>query len=84
VPWVRKPPSEYVHERFLFTTQPCDEPDDPSKLQTLISMLGHDVLCFSTDYPYWDNDMPDSTLRMLEPSARKAVFFDNAARAFRL
>ena len=81
---MRKPPSEYVHERFLFTTQPCDEPDDPSKLQTLISMLGHDVLCFSTDYPYWDNDMPDSTLRMLEPSARKAVFFDNAARAFRL
>jgi predicted TIM-barrel fold metal-dependent hydrolase len=47
-------------------------------------MLGHDVLCFSTDYPHWDNDMPDSTLRMLEPSARKAVFFDNAARAFRL
>lgn len=84
VPWVRKPPSEYVHERFLFTTQPCDEPDDPRELQTLISMLGHDVLCFSTDYPHWDNDMPESTLRMLEPSARKAVFFDNAARAFRL
>jgi hypothetical protein len=37
-------------------------------------MLGHDVLCFSTDYPHWDNDMLDSTLRMLAPSARKAVF----------
>ena len=43
--WVRKPPSEYLHERFLFTTQPCDEPADPKELETLISMLGHDVLC---------------------------------------
>jgi hypothetical protein len=34
--------------------------------------------------PHWDNDMPDNTPQMLEPSARKAVFFDNAARAFRL
>ena len=84
VPWVRKPPSEYLHERFLFTTQPCDEPDNPRELETLISMLGHDVLCFSTDYPHWDNDMPAGTLQMLAPAARKAVFFDNASRALRL
>jgi uncharacterized protein len=84
VPWVRKAPSEYLHERFLFTTQPCDEPDDPRGLETLISMLGHDVLCFSTDYPRWDNDMPGGTLQMLSPTARNAVFFDNAARTLRL
>ena len=47
-------------------------------------MLGHDVLCFSTDYPHWDNDMPAGTLQMLAPAARKAVFFDNASRALRL
>ena len=84
VPWVRRPPSEYLHERFLFTTQPCDEPDNPAELKTLISMLGHDILCFSTDYPHWDNDMPNQTLRMLDRDARKAVFFDNAARVLRL
>lgn len=84
VPWVRKPPSEYLHERFLFTTQPCDEPDDPKDLAALISMLGHDVLCFSTDYPHWDNDMPGNTLRMLAPDVRKAIFHDNAARVLRL
>ena len=82
--WVRKPPSEYLHERFLFTTQPCDEPDDPSELGTLVSMLGHNVLCFSTDYPHRDNDMPAGTLQMLAPAARRAVFFDNAARGLRL
>ena len=43
-------------------------------------MLGEDLLCFSSDYPHWDNDMPASTLQMLSPSARKAVFYDNAAR----
>jgi predicted TIM-barrel fold metal-dependent hydrolase len=84
VPWVRKSPTEYMHERFLFTTQPCDEPDNPRDLETLISLLGHDILCFSSDYPHWDNDMPAATLQMLSPSARKAVFYDNAARALRL
>jgi predicted TIM-barrel fold metal-dependent hydrolase len=84
VSWVRKPPSEYLHERFLFTTQPCDEPEDAKDLATLIAMLGHDVLCFGTDYPHWDNDMPGTTLRMLAPDARKAIFHDNAARVLRL
>src|SRR6185503_1034230 len=43
VPWVRKSPGEYLHERFIFTTQPCDEPDDPKQLATLISLLGSDL-----------------------------------------
>jgi predicted TIM-barrel fold metal-dependent hydrolase len=84
VPWVRKSPTEYLHERFMFTTQPCDEPDNPRDLETLISLLGHDILCFSSDYPHWDNDMPAATLQMLPPTARKAVFYDNAARTLRL
>jgi len=84
VPWVRKSPSEYLHERFLFTTQPLDEPDSPKELEQLITMLGPDVLCFSSDYPHWDNDMPDATLRMLSADARRAVFHDNAARVLRL
>jgi predicted TIM-barrel fold metal-dependent hydrolase len=84
VPWVRTSPSEYLHDRFLFTTQPLDEPDNPRDLEQLIALLGHDVLCFSSDYPHWDNDMPDATLRMLTPAARQAVFHDNAARVLRL
>ena len=84
VPWVRKSPGEYLHERFIFTTQPCDEPDDPKQLATLISLLGSDLLCFSSDYPHWDNDMPGSTLRMLPAEARKSIFYDNAARVLRL
>jgi predicted TIM-barrel fold metal-dependent hydrolase len=47
-------------------------------------MLGHDVICFSTDYPHWDNDMPGTTLRMLSDDARRSVFYDNAARVLRI
>lgn len=84
VPWVRRSPTEYLHERFLFTTQPLDGPDDPRELEQLIAMFGHDVLAFSSDYPHWDNDMPEMTLRMLSSDARQAVFHDNAARVLRL
>jgi uncharacterized protein len=50
----------------------------------LVSLLGPDILCFSSDYPHWDNEMPGATLQSLPPDVRKAVFFDNAARALRL
>jgi predicted TIM-barrel fold metal-dependent hydrolase len=84
VPWVRKSPIDYVHERCVFTTQPIDEPDDPHHLEQLISLLGEDVLCFSTDYPHWDNDMPDATLPFLSKEARARVFAGNARRVLRL
>ena len=54
--------SERVPARALpgYDASPT-EPDNPLHMQQLIAMLGHDVICFSTDYPHWDNDMPDST-----------------------
>ncbi len=84
VPWVRKPPSEYVRERMAFATQPIDEPVDPKHLDRMIEMLGTDMLCFSTDYPHWDNDMPGQTLRSLPEADRRKVFHDNAQRMLRL
>ncbi|WP_426958662.1 amidohydrolase family protein [Muricoccus radiodurans] len=84
VPWIKQPPSETIHSRFFFTTQPVDEPDDNRDLEKLISMVGDDVLCFSSDYPHWDNDMPGATLRFLSPESRQKIFFDNPRRALRL
>jgi uncharacterized protein len=83
-PWVVKSPIDYVHERFRFSTQPIEEPRDPKDLETLIGMLGYDVLCFSTDYPHWDNDMPLMSLRKLPADARRMIFSENAAKLFRL
>lgn len=83
-PWVRKSPIEYVHEHCRFTTQPIDEPQNPRDLDTLIGMLGYDLLCFSTDYPHWDNDMPGMSLRSLPVDVRAKIFYDNASNTLRL
>ncbi len=83
VPWVKRSPIDYVAERCRFTTQPLDEPRNPKDLDTLISLLGFDQLCFSTDYPHWDNDMPGQSLRSLPEAEKRKIFYDNAAKFFR-
>lgn len=84
VPWVRRPPREYVSERVRFSTQPLDEPKDPQHLRQLIDMLGPEHLVFSTDYPHWDNDMPGESLLMLDPETRRRVLSENAKGILRL
>jgi len=84
VPWVTQPPSETVRGRCFFTTQPVDEPDDPRDLERLMTLIGEEMLCFSSDYPHWDNDMPGATLRFLPPETRRRIFSENPCRALRL
>jgi predicted TIM-barrel fold metal-dependent hydrolase len=66
------------------TTQPVDEPPEPSQLDALIGMVGVDVLLFSSDYPHWDNDMPNRVLRGLTEPDRVAVLADNPMQTLRL
>ena len=84
VPWVKRPPKEYVSERVRFSTQPLDEPANPAHLKALIDMLGPEHLLFSTDYPHWDNDMPGQSLLMLDKDVRRRVLSENAAGILRL
>lgn len=84
IPWVKKSPVDYVHERIRFSTQPIDEPRDPRDLERMLALMGYDNLCFSSDYPHWDNEMPGQILNKLPAAERRKVFHDNAARLFRL
>lgn len=84
VPWVKRPPREYVSERVRFSTQPLDEPADPGHLKALVDMLGPEHLVFSTDYPHWDNDMPGRSLLMLEKDVRRQILSSNAEGVLRL
>jgi hypothetical protein len=84
VPWTRRSPIDYVHEHCRFTTQPMDEPADPRELDALMGMLGCDVLCFSSDYPHWDNEMPGQVLTRLPGDVKRRVFAENARQTFRL
>ena len=84
VPWAKKSPFEYVNRHVRFSTQPLDEPDDPTHLKQLIDMMGDHLLCFATDYPHWDNDMPGQSLRMLPEDSRRRIFVENSQKFFRL
>lgn len=84
VPWVKKSPIDYIAEHVWFTTQPIEEPRDPRDLERLIRMVGVDNLCFSTDYPHWDNDMPGQSLRVLADEDRERIMRHNARDVLRL
>jgi predicted TIM-barrel fold metal-dependent hydrolase len=80
VPWVKRPPSEYIREHFRLTTQPIEEPDNPQHLVQMIEHLGADhMLMFATDYPHWDFDAPNRALpRQIPEPLRKRIFSQNA------
>ena len=84
VPWVKKSPIDYVPEHVWFSTQPIEEPRDPRDLEQLVRMVGVDNLCFSTDYPHWDNDMPMQSLRTLQAADRERIMRYNARDVLRL
>ncbi len=84
VPWLRKPPSEYIQEHFRATTQPMEEPANPKHLLQIMEMIGReDFLMFATDYPHWDFDAPDRALPSAVPKPlREKIMSQNAARFY--
>lgn len=83
-PWVKKTPSEYVKENVFFTTQPIDEMPKKQFDQMIEMVDGKENLLFSSDYPHWDNDMPDKTFYRLftNDEDRKRILHDNALSIF--
>ncbi len=80
VPWLKKPPSDYIKEHFRATTQPMEEPPDPNYLLQIFEMIGkEDFLMFATDYPHWDFDAPDRVLpSCVPPALRRKIMSENA------
>jgi predicted TIM-barrel fold metal-dependent hydrolase len=83
-PWVKKWPSEYINKHVRLSTQPIDEPRDPTHLEQFFKIAGMDIFCFATDFPHWDGDYPGQTLRFLSETDRKKYFYENAAEFLRL
>ncbi|MEA2682296.1 MAG: uncharacterized protein QOK05_624 [Chloroflexota bacterium] len=80
VPWLKRPPSDYIRDHFRFGTQPIEEPPDQKFLLQLIDMMGSDkMLMFATDYPHWDFDAPAAALPSSLPAdLRRKILWDNA------
>src|SRR5215213_10012710 len=86
VPFLKRPPSEYIREHMWATTQPMEEPTNPKHLLQVIEHLGSDdMLMFSTDYPHWDFDDPDRAFQVRLPSELKQkIFYENARALYPL
>jgi uncharacterized protein len=84
-PWVKRLPSEYLHEHVKLSTQPIEEsPDDKKGLARLLETFDgiEDMLCFSSDYPHGSMDAPDFIGRQLPASWLRKVFCDNACLTY--
>jgi predicted TIM-barrel fold metal-dependent hydrolase len=83
VPWLDRPPSAYIREQVLLTTQPLEQPGQPRQLDAYLEWMGGDhMVMFSTDYPHWDFDDPQHTLKRLPGHLREPIRYGNAARLY--
>ncbi len=85
IPWCRRPPSEYVADHVRFSSQPLESPDDRTALNEVLRALdAQRTLCFASDYPHWDFDPPDRTLRDFPVEWHEGIAWRNAAGFYRL
>lgn len=85
VPYLQKPPSEYIREQVRFTTQPIEEPDDPQDLIRILEMMhAEETVMFASDYPHWDTDSPMYALPPLPDEMEERVFAKNAQELYGL
>jgi predicted TIM-barrel fold metal-dependent hydrolase len=85
--WVRRWPSEYLHEHTKYATQPIEAtPEDRAEMIDYLKVCEgiEDMLCFSSDYPHWDSDVPSYIRSILPKSWHDKVFRENALEIFRM
>jgi predicted TIM-barrel fold metal-dependent hydrolase len=83
VPWVKRPPSEYILERVRFTTQPFLEPRKPEHLRAMLEIVEAErTLLFSSDYPHWDFDDPMRALGRVPKAMRERIRGGNAVELY--
>ena len=85
-PWVKQAPSDYVRQRFRFSSQPMDEPEHQKRHIAEIAEMLHakETLMFSSDYPHWDSDDVTRVAKVLPEEIRDDVMFKNAAAVYKI
>lgn len=82
-PWLKRMPSEYMLEHFRFTTQPWLEPRSRKELLDFCEMIDAGrTLLFSTDFPHWDGDDPNWTLKQLPEHLRSRIAAESAVELY--
>jgi predicted TIM-barrel fold metal-dependent hydrolase len=84
-PWLRRPPSEYVHEHVRLALQPVDSPQDEIDARRFFEQMDVEhYLMFSTDHPHSHFDSPREALPAgLDPAALHSILAGNASDFYR-
>jgi predicted TIM-barrel fold metal-dependent hydrolase len=85
--WVRRRPTEYLHEHVVVSTQPCEaNPQDREEFVAHLSLVDgiEDMICYSSDYPHWDTDAGTFIEAIFPKEWHDKVFHGNARRVLRL
>lgn len=84
-PWLKRFPSEYIRDHFLFSMSPLEEAPDPRHMLDLFEMIdAENVLLYAGDYPNEDNEAQTDILQRLSPEAQRKIYYDNARSLYRL
>jgi uncharacterized protein len=85
IPWVRRPPSEYIRQHVRMTTAPFDAPGDLKQLREVVAQLGSDdLLLYSSDYPHLHGEENNvRSLEFLPPDLSAKIKSDNARATYR-
>jgi predicted TIM-barrel fold metal-dependent hydrolase len=80
IPWVKRPPSDYIREHIRFTTQPADLPDTEASLRQILEQMASDeLLLFASDYPHWHgDDPPEAWINRLPAALADRILAENA------
>lgn len=58
IPYLQRLPSEYMDDKFYFTTQPLGMSKKPEHLAWMVEIVGPDSIMYSADLPHVDFDPP--------------------------
>ncbi len=80
---LERKPSEYIRDHLWFTSQPFEEPENSAWFAGIYEQLESlgmgEKLMYSSDYPHWDFDSPQTSLpKSLPERARRRILADNA------
>lgn len=85
VPWVRRPPSDYIRKHVRFGLQPFDGALQDGGFSEMLDWLGSDeMVMFSTDYPHPHASKDETFMAFLTRSQTKRLLHENAWHVFDL
>ena len=83
VPWLERPPSEYIVDHIRLTTQPIAEPPTNEDHRQILRMAkAEKTLLFASDYPHWDFDNPRQVFQEVSDDLRRRIYHESAEELY--